>query len=62
MYPFGLDFMWMRSEQEIVYLNNFKMKTSVLYGVMQMLFGTCLKMSNQIYGRKWVDLVFEGIT
>lgn len=33
VYPFGLDYTWMRSSQEIVYLNNFKMKTSVLYGV-----------------------------
>jgi len=62
VYPFGLDYTWMRTEQEIVYLNNFKMKTSVLYGVMQMLFGTTLRMSNQIYNRDWVSLVFEGIT
>lgn len=46
VYPFGLDYTWMRSSQEIVYLNNFKMKTSVMYGVAQMLFGTCLRISN----------------
>lgn len=33
-----------------------------MYGVMQMLFGTCLRMSNQIYQRKIIDLIFEGIT
>jgi len=33
VYPFGLDYTWMRSAQEIVYLNNFKMKTAVMYGV-----------------------------
>jgi len=33
VYPFGLDYVWMRSPQEIVYLNNFKMKTAVMYGV-----------------------------
>jgi len=33
VYPFGLDYTWMRSQQEIVYLNNFKMKTAVMYGV-----------------------------
>ena len=33
VYPFGLDYTWMRSNQEIVYLNNFKMKTAVMYGV-----------------------------
>lgn len=49
VYPFGLDYTWMRSFQEIVYLNNFKMKTAVMYGVAQMLFGTCLRISNFIY-------------
>ena len=27
-----------------------------------MLFGTCLRMSNQVYDKKWVDLIFEGVT
>merc|ERR1712159_512890 len=62
VYPFGLDWTWMRSTQEIQYLNSFKMKTSVLYGVAQMLFGTSLRMSNFIYQRKWVDFVCEGIS
>ena len=33
VYPFGLDYTWMRSNEEIVYLNSFKMKTAVMYGV-----------------------------
>jgi len=27
-----------------------------------MLFGTCLRISNFFYDRKWVDIIFEGIT
>lgn len=27
-----------------------------------MLFGTCLRISNFIYQRKWVDMIFEGFT
>lgn len=33
VYPFGLDWTWMRSNEEIIYLNSFKMKTAVMYGV-----------------------------
>jgi V-type H+-transporting ATPase subunit a len=52
----------MRSQEEIVYLNSFKMKTAVMYGVAQMLLGTAFRMSNQAYQKKWVDLIFEGVT
>lgn len=52
----------MRSAQEIVYLNNFKMKTAVMYGVAQMLFGTCLRISNFVYQKKYLDVAVEGIT
>ena len=38
------------------------MKTSVMYGVAQMLFGTSLRMSNFIYERKWIDFLCEGLT
>ena len=61
MYPFGLDWTWMRSNEEIIYLNSFKMKTAVMYGVAQMLFGTTLRMANQVYDRLWVDLIFEAV-
>lgn len=61
VYPFGLDWTWMRSQEEIVYLNSFKMKTAVMYGVAQMLFGTTLRMSNFIYQSLWVDLIFEAV-
>jgi V-type H+-transporting ATPase subunit a len=33
MYPFGFDPAWYRSTQEINYMNSFKMKSSVIYGV-----------------------------
>ena len=62
MYPFGLDYTWMQSAEEIVYLNNFKMKTAVMYGVAQMLMGTCFRISNQLYQKKYIDVVVEGIT
>ena len=62
VYPFGLDYFWMESDQEIVYLNSFKMKTAVIYGVAQMTMGSIIKCMNYIYDKKYIDLVFEGIT
>jgi V-type H+-transporting ATPase subunit a len=62
VYPFGLDYFWMQSDQEIIYLNSFKMKTAVIYGVAQMCLGSIIKCFNYIYDRKWVDLIFEGFT
>ena len=61
VYPFGLDYIWYLSSNETSFLNSFKMKFSIIIGVIQMLFGTLLKGSNAIYFGKWEDLIFEAI-
>lgn len=61
VYPVGLDYVWYLSENETSFLNSFKMKFSIIIGVIHMLFGTTLKASNAIYFGKWEDLVFEAI-
>lgn len=61
VYPFGLDYIWYLSENETSFLNSFKMKFSIIIGVIQMLFGTFLKGTNAIYFGKWEDLIFEAI-
>ena len=60
-YPFGLDPAWSRAEQEIAFNNSLKMKLSVIFGVLQMSFGVCLKGMNSIYFRKKEDFFFEFI-
>ncbi|KAF4738108.1 H(+)-transporting V0 sector ATPase subunit a [Perkinsus olseni] len=60
-YPFGLDPVWHGATNELVYVNSMKMKTSVLFGVVQMLLGIFLKFSNAIYDRSAVDFFFECI-
>jgi V-type H+-transporting ATPase subunit a len=61
VYPFGLDYIWYISENETAFLNSFKMKFSIIIGVIQMLFGTILKAMNGAYFGKWEDVIFEAI-
>lgn len=60
VYPVGIDPVWYRSAEEVQYLNSLKMKTAVIFGVAQMLLGTCLKMSNAIFFGHTVQLIFVG--
>ena len=43
-------------------MNSFKMKTSVILGVAQMLLGILLKGLNALYFRRWAEFVFEFLT
>lgn len=58
VYPIGIDHVWYRSPLELNVMNGLKMKTSVIYGVAQMLLGTGLKGLNAIYFGRWVELLF----
>jgi V-type H+-transporting ATPase subunit a len=60
-YPIGFDYIWYLSENETAFLNSFKMKFSIIIGVIQMLFGVILKASNGIYFGLWENVVFEAI-
>lgn len=47
VYPFGIDPMWFRSSDlEVAYLNSFKMKISVIFGVAHMILGTFIRCNN----------------
>lgn len=61
VYPFGIDHSWYRSNEEVPYLNSFKMKTAVIFGVAQMQLGTLLKCANALFYNKPVDFIFEGV-
>jgi V-type H+-transporting ATPase subunit a len=61
VYPFGLDPMWHIASNELLFFNSFKMKLSVIFGIFQMFFGTCLKGVNAIYFGKKLDLFFEVV-
>eukprot|EP00929_Paragymnodinium_shiwhaense_P117143 TRINITY_DN8739_c1_g2_i1.p1 TRINITY_DN8739_c1_g2~~TRINITY_DN8739_c1_g2_i1.p1 ORF type:complete len:811 (-),score=226.56 TRINITY_DN8739_c1_g2_i1:324-2756(-) len=58
-YPFGLDPAWVGASNELLFVNSLKMKLSVLFGVIQMVLGVCLRWSNAIFEKNMVDLTFE---
>jgi V-type H+-transporting ATPase subunit a len=55
----GVDPVWNRAMNELQFLNSYKMKISVIFGVTQMLVGILLKAVNSAIFRKPFDFFFE---
>jgi len=60
-YPFGIDPVWQISTNKIVFLNSFKMKISIIIGVVHMMFGVLLSLWNNKYFAKTVNITCEFI-
>ena len=61
VYPFGLDPIWHVASNELLFFNSFKMKLSVIFGIIQMFAGTCLKGSNAVYFGNTIDFLYEFV-
>merc|ERR1711871_1083725 len=59
VYPFGIDPAWKISENELLFFNSMKMKTSVILGITQMTFGICLRGLNSWHFRQTLDFFTE---
>lgn len=58
IYPFGIDPVWGRATNELVYVNSLKMKISVIIAIVHMTVGVIIKLANSLYFRKKLDVWF----
>ena len=58
-YTLGFDPVWYSATEEVSFMNSFKMKLSIIVGVIHMLLGIILKGSNAIYFSNYFDFIFE---
>ena len=59
VYPISVDPAWYAANNELQFINSFKMKISVIIGVTQMTLGVILKGLNALYYNKMIDFWYE---
>eukprot|EP01055_Gregarina_sp_Pseudo9_P001768 Gregarina_sp_Pseudo_9__1767@NODE_21_length_5816_cov_43_641856_g19_i0_p1_GENE_NODE_21_length_5816_cov_43_641856_g19_i0NODE_21_length_5816_cov_43_641856_g19_i0_p1_ORF_typecomplete_len837_score202_96V_ATPase_I/PF01496_19/9_8e56DUF3611/PF12263_8/53DUF3611/PF12263_8/19DUF3611/PF12263_8/14Complex1_49kDa/PF00346_19/0_18_NODE_21_length_5816_cov_43_641856_g19_i014733983 len=60
-YPFGFDPIWKGADNELDFMNSFKMKFSVIVAFVQMTTGIILKAFNSVHYKDYLTLWFEFI-
>lgn len=61
-YPFGMDPVWqIASANKIIFQNAYKMKISIIFGVIHMIFGVIMSWHNHRYFKNRVAILFEFI-
>ena len=60
-YPMGIDPIWHYTANKITFFNSFKMKISIIVGVIQMSVGICLSLLNHIEYKDYKRIAFEYI-
>ncbi len=61
VYPIGIDPVWYMSSNNLAFQNSFKMKLSVILGVLQMSLGICMKGFNAVYFGSKLDFFCEFV-
>ncbi|CAG8497086.1 287_t:CDS:10 [Paraglomus brasilianum] len=59
VYPFGVDPAWHGADNSLIFINSYKMKMSVVFGVIQMSFGIALTVFNYTYFKKKLSIWTE---
>ncbi|XP_070537103.1 V-type proton ATPase 116 kDa subunit a 1-like [Ptychodera flava] len=60
-YPLGFDPVWRLASNELTFTNSFKMKLSVIFGVIHMMFGVFLSLLNHVHFNKLLNIICEFI-
>lgn len=59
-YPIGLDPIWqLAATNKILFLNSYKMKLSIIFGVIHMIFGVSMSVINMVHFRKKASILLE---
>ncbi|KAL5276128.1 unc-32.2 family protein [Megaselia abdita] len=61
VYVMGIDPVWYAADNRIIFTNSFKMKMSIIFGVVHMVFGICISVVNFFHFKKAVNIVLEFI-
>lgn len=59
VYPIGLDPAWQLATNKIIFLNSYKMKLSIIFGVVHMIFGVAMSVVNMSHFRKPSSIFLE---
>ena len=59
VYLMGLDPVWQLGTNKIIFLNSYKMKLSIIFGVVHMIFGVCMSVVNYNHFRRRSSIFLE---
>ncbi|XP_067928177.1 V-type proton ATPase 116 kDa subunit a 1-like isoform X2 [Watersipora subatra] len=60
-YPFGIDPIWAIATNKLTFINSFKMKLSVILGVLHMMFGIWVGLLNHTFFQNTINILCEFI-
>ncbi|KAI9220994.1 V-type ATPase, V0 complex, 116kDa subunit family [Blastocladiella britannica] len=56
VYPIGIDYVWQFAENKLLFTNSYKMKMSIVLGVLHMTFATFLSLFNHLHFGKKINI------